>query len=64
MKPQKLGLYLFDFKIINPIRAAKNDANKTLILEATITSGSLNAKLVIKMLIVNPMPPKSDIPIM
>ena len=44
--------------------AAQKEANRILIFEAIITSGSAKAKLVMKMLIVKPMPPKSDIPIM
>ena len=57
-----MGLYLFDLKIIRPIEAAKKEASKTLIFEAIMTSESLKAKFVMKMLIVKPIPPKNDIP--
>ena len=57
-----MGLHLFDLKIIRPIKAAKKEASKTLIFEAIMTSESLKAKFVMKMLIVKPIPPNNDIP--
>ena len=44
--------------------AAKNEASKMLNFEAVIISASLNARLAMNILIVKPMPPKSEMPIM
>ena len=62
IKPQILGLYFFDFSITSPDMAAKKEASKMLNFEAVITSGLSKAKLAMKMLMVKPIPPKSEMP--
>ena len=52
----------FIFKIASPTIAAMNEEIRILILEDTMVSGSVKARLHIKMLIVNPIPPRNAMP--
>ena len=42
--------------------AAQKEANRMLILDAVIVAGSVNARLVMKMLMVKPMPTRKETP--
>ena len=45
-----------------PARAATSEANRILIFDAVITSASVNARFVINILIVKPIPPSNEMP--
>ena len=57
-------VFLLLLRITKPIIAETTDASSTLIFEAAIGSGFSKARLVIKMLIVKPIPPSADMPAM